>query len=137
MMKKLIGLIIILLLFAGGIFFWRNNTKDVRELNKGLPKGVRVEKSLFGFGNEYKVVNKIDGYEFKVPERLRGIKSLDYFFDQEQNSSGLIVESISDDFIRFVRHKLNPESTGLEEWVIASNQNLDGVYSNRDKDRLG
>ena len=67
MKKKIIIIIsIVLILVAGGGFFWWNgNQKDVRELNKNLPEGVRVMKSLIG--NEYKVVNKIDGYEFKVP----------------------------------------------------------------------
>lgn len=54
---------IILILGTGGFFYWQNQ-KDVRGLNKNLPKGVKVEKSLIG--NEYRVANKIDGYEFKV-----------------------------------------------------------------------
>ena len=64
--KIIFSLIVILILVVGGVFFWWQDQKDVRELNKGLPEGVRVVKSLFG--KEYKVVNKIDGYEIKVPK---------------------------------------------------------------------
>jgi hypothetical protein len=45
-------------------------------LNKTLPSGVKVVKSLFG--NDYTVVNKIDGYEFKTPKAWGGIKEIEY-----------------------------------------------------------
>ncbi len=67
-MKKLIFWVVsvaVLVLAAGGFFYWWQNQADVRELNKTLPEGVRVVKSLIG--SEYKIVNKIDGYEFKIP----------------------------------------------------------------------
>ncbi|MDI6591865.1 MAG: hypothetical protein QME61_02950 [Patescibacteria group bacterium] len=63
--KIVIPLIVILFFVIGGIFYWQDQ-KEIRELNKNLPEGVRVAKSLFG--DEYRVVNKIDGYEFKVPK---------------------------------------------------------------------
>lgn len=76
--KKIVGPVFVLLLIFGGVFYWQNNQKDVRELNKNLPKGVMVAKSIFGFGNEYKVINKIDGYEFKVPSAWKGVKKIEY-----------------------------------------------------------
>src|SRR3989344_3057501 len=75
-MKIKIGILIFILVLAGSGFFYWQSQKDVRELNKTLPKGVRVVKSLFG--NEYKVVNKIDGYEFKVPKEWRGVEKIEY-----------------------------------------------------------
>jgi hypothetical protein len=68
MRKKIIILVIAVLVIvaAGGGVFWWENQKEVRELNKNLPEGVRVVKSLFG--KEYRVINKIDGYEFKIPK---------------------------------------------------------------------
>lgn len=69
----------LLIIAGGGIFLWNENQKDVRELNKNLPEGIKVTKSLFG--NEYRVVNKIDGYEFSMPiasEEWEGL-GLEYY----------------------------------------------------------
>lgn len=77
MMKKIILAVVVLGLAGGGFFYWWNNQADVRGLNKGLPKGVMVAKSFFG--NGYKVINKIDGYEFKVPREWKNsINNIDY-----------------------------------------------------------
>lgn len=75
MIKKIIFLFLIIILLAGGFFYFWHSQKDVRALNKTLPKGVKVEKSLFG---NYKVVNKIDGYEFKVPKAWEGVEKIEY-----------------------------------------------------------
>jgi len=69
-------LILFLLAIAGGIFWHWQNQKDVRDINKTLPEGVKVAKSLFG--KDYTVVNKIDGYEFKVPKAWEGIEKIEY-----------------------------------------------------------
>lgn len=76
MIKKIVLAVFVLGLFGGGFFYWWNSQADVRALNKTLPKGVSVAKSLLG--NEYKVVNKIDGYEFKVPKEWLGVKAIEY-----------------------------------------------------------
>ena len=81
MIKKVIFSIIILALIGGGFFYWQNNQADVRELNKTLPEKVKVVKSLFG--DEYKVVNGIDGYEFKIPPEWQGIKEIEYIPERE------------------------------------------------------
>lgn len=60
------GIILTLALGGGGVFLWQKSQVDVQTLNKTLPEGVRVTKSLLG--NEYRVVNKIDGYEFGIPK---------------------------------------------------------------------
>ena len=77
----LISIIVVLLLGSGGVFYWWQNQADVRDLNKTLPVGVRVEKSLAG---EDKVVNDIDGYEFKVPKEWRGVSEVEYVPEREE-----------------------------------------------------
>ena len=75
-MKKIIFLgLIILLISAGGFFWWQKNQKDVKELNKNLPERIKVTKSFLG---KYKVIDKIDGYEFKVPEEWGGLAEIEY-----------------------------------------------------------
>ena len=78
-MKKLVFAVVsvsVLVLVAGGFFYWWQNQADVRTLNKTLPEGVRVVKSLIG--DEYRVVNKIDGYSFKIPPEWRGLVEINY-----------------------------------------------------------
>ncbi len=82
MVKKIVLAVLVLGLFGGGFFYWWNSQADVRELNKTLPKGVSVAKSLVG--NEYKVINKIDGYEFKAPKEWRGVKEIEYMPEREE-----------------------------------------------------
>jgi len=75
--KILVSLFVLVLLAIAGEIFWHwQNQKDVRNINKTLPEGVRVAKSLFG--KDYTVVNKIDGYEFKVPKAWEGIEEIEY-----------------------------------------------------------
>lgn len=83
MNKKLIigGVILLLVIGGGGFFVWQNG-KDVRKLNKNLPERVSVAKSLFG--NDYKVVNKIDGYEFGVPEAWSGVSEIEYTPERQE-----------------------------------------------------
>ena len=83
MRRKIIISLLILsfLAAAGSVFWWWQNQKDLRDLNKTLPEGVRVVKGLWG--NEYKVVNKIDGYEFKVPKEWNGIEEIEYIANRE------------------------------------------------------
>src|SRR3989338_10885401 len=90
MVRKFCILVFVLVLAGSGFFYWQSQ-KDVRELNKTLPKGVRVVKSLIG--SEYKVVNKIDGYEFKVPSAWKGVKEIGYI--SERNESGYVGTSIN------------------------------------------
>ena len=81
MIKKIVLSVAVLGLLGGGFFYWWNNQTDVRELNKTLPKGVKVAKSLFG--NEYSVVNKIDNYSFKVPAEWKGVKEIEYIQNRQ------------------------------------------------------
>ncbi len=97
MNKKIIILtIIVLLIFINGIFLWQESQKDVRELNKNLPEGVKVVKSLIG--NEYKVVNKIDGYEFKTPKEWGGLSEIEYIPEREMEGffgTNITIEGIN------------------------------------------
>jgi len=84
--KIIIPIIAILLLILGGVFYWKNQ-QDVKELNTNLPEGVRVVKTLNG---KYKVVNKIDGYEFKVPEEWGGIEEIEYIAERNINNMKVV-----------------------------------------------
>jgi len=119
MKKKIIIIIsIVLILVAGGGFFWWNgNQKDVRELNKNLPEGMRVVKNLFGFGNEYKVVDKIDGYEFKVPKEWRGMKKITYYEQTKTEAPGISIDTQSGDLFGIGVVKLENEQISLESWT--------------------
>ena len=77
MVKKIIFTIITLCFIVGGFFYWQQNQADVKKLNENLPDGVKIVKSLIG--EKYKVLNKIDGYEFKIPPEWKGIKEIEYF----------------------------------------------------------
>ena len=76
--KTIVAIVVLAAILAGGGFLmWQNSKAAVKDLNATLPEGVHVVKSLFG--NEYKVVNKIDGYEFKVPREWKGLENVEYF----------------------------------------------------------
>lgn len=91
-MKKIVlgvSAFLFLCLVVGGLFYWWNQS-DVRSLNSTLPEGVKVVKSLIG--NEYEVINKIDGYSFKVPPEWQGIDEIAYVPGKTEN--GLTVAGI-------------------------------------------
>lgn len=118
MKKKIIFLIVIVLLFvAGGIFWWWENQKDVRELNKNLPEGVKVVKDLFG--EEYRVVNKIDGYEFKVPKEWEGVKKITYYppIETEKKPGGISIDAQNGDMFGIGMLRLENDQISLESWV--------------------
>ena len=119
MSKKIIfSLIVILILVVGGGFFLWQNQKDVRELNKGLPKGVRVVKSLIG--KEYRVVNKIDGYEIKVPKAWEGLKEIEYSPERKVNgmkATGIVLTAPVGGIIGIDQYKINQETIDLEMLV--------------------
>ena len=83
-------IILVLLLIAGGVFWWLQSGKELRELNKDLPEGIKVLKSLTG---QYMIVNERDGYRINWPkkelkivyyeERQNIEKTLPPFFSQE------------------------------------------------------
>jgi len=62
---------LLIMLGAGASFFLWQNQKDIKEINKNLPDGIKVTKDLFS-SDDYTVVNKIDGYEFKLPKESFG-----------------------------------------------------------------
>ena len=121
MPKKIIILvfIILILIAGGGFFWWDGNQKDVRGLNKNLPEGVRVVKSLFG--KEYKVVNKIDGYEFKVPEEWGGIEDVDYIPEREVKgfqSANITIEGLKGEArLMGISSFKEKEDLNLKDWA--------------------
>ena len=124
-MKKIIFLVLVILLIsAGGFFWWQESQKDVKELNKNLPDGIKVTKSFLG---EYKVINKIDGYEFKAPKEWRGVGNIDRY-EVSKNSNRLIIESppaFVTDLIALDRYKEEVEE--LKPWIIDLYRSLLGI----------
>ena len=116
--KIIFSLIVILILVVGGGFFWWwQNQKDVRELNKGLPEGVRVVKSLFG---EYKVVNKLDGYEVKVPREWEGLKEIEYTPERKVKELEVVSVNLTgenNEFIAIDCYRLKELGVDLEAWA--------------------
>jgi len=77
-------LIFIALLVLGGVFLWQKDQAEVKELNKDLPEGVSVVKSFLK--DDYRVVNKIDGYEFGLPEEWMGLTEIRYIPETEEEN---------------------------------------------------
>ena len=115
MKRKIIISIIVVLILVGGGFFWWENQKDVRELNKNLPEGVRIVKTITG---DYKVVNKIDGYEFKVPKEWRGVKEIEYI--PEREAEGYKGTSLSIEGIKGVGR-----SVGIDRYIAGGDMKTD------------
>jgi len=80
--------LIVMLGIGAGFFLWQNQ-KDVKEVNKNLPAGIKVVKGLFS-SDDYVVVNKIDGYEFKLPKEWKGVKDVEYTPERELEGSNSI-----------------------------------------------
>jgi hypothetical protein len=142
-MRKKIGILVFVLVLAGGgFFYWQNNQKDIRELNKNLPAGVKVVKNMFGFGNEYKVINKIDGYEFKVPSAWKGVEGIEYVPERTE-ARDYIFTSIelkgkegTGRIIGINLFKLQNSGVNVEEWAKTS-LGISGISSNFNKDKIG
>lgn len=134
--KKILFGVIVLILAGGGIFYWWwQNQADVRALNKTLPEGVRVTKSWFG--SEYKVVNRIEGYQFGVPGWWKGVSEVDYLPEEVTNGGkGIFVQSTNQDMFGLVKHDLQL-NLNLENLVDALNKSTDGGYEKLGEERLG
>ncbi|MDP2923898.1 MAG: hypothetical protein Q8O30_09320 [Candidatus Omnitrophota bacterium] len=98
MKKKILifSILFLCLALAGGVFLFWQSQKAVTGLNAGLPEGVRVVKSIFG--KDWKIVNKIDGYEFTVPKAWEGVSEIEYIPKRnigEIDASGLGIKGVS------------------------------------------
>ena len=136
MMKKLAFAVVsisILILAAGGFFYWWQNQTDVRALNKTLPEGVRVVKSLVG--GEYRIVNKIDGYEFKIPPKMTNLKEVKYY--EEENSNGISLESLDEDFLGFGVYKIDATNINLDSWVDNWMSKFETFSRTKEKETIG
>jgi len=143
MAKKIVFLIVgivVLILIGGGFFYWQENQADVKELNKTLPEGVKVVKSLFG--DEYKVVNKIDNYEFKIPSEWKGIKEIEYAPEETEqgytaSSIGLEDKESMSRILAIDRFRIeNLEDIDLESWA-KTNFEIFGLVGDFSKDKVG
>jgi len=138
-MKKIIFLVLIVLLIsAGGFFWWQEGQKDVKELNKNLPEGIRVAKSFLG---EYKVINKIDGYEFKVPKEWNGLEEIRYV--PEGTEQGYTASSIAlkgkeggSRIIAIDRFKIENPDINLGDWAKTNFETF-GLTGDFSKNNVG
>ena len=133
------AVVLVLVLVAGGFFYWWQNQADVRVLNKTLPEGVRVVKNLVG--DEYGVVNKIDGYEFKIPPEWKGLREIAYMpertetgytgtsIDMSGNEGGSIIGIID-------RFKINDQSVNLKSWAQKEFE-IFGLVGDFSEDKVG
>ena len=118
-MKKIIFSVIIFILIGGGFFYWWQGHADERELNKTLPKGIRVDKCLLS--GEYRVVNKIDGYEFKIPPEWKGIKEIEYIpktAEEQYDVASINIKGLEGEarFIAIDQFRVKEDLT-LENWA--------------------
>jgi hypothetical protein len=81
---------------------------------------VRVVKSILG--DEYRLVNKIDGYNFKIPTEWRGLKEVNYY--PETTERGYTASSMNMEgnespgrIINIARFKLEERNIDLGLWV--------------------
>ncbi len=123
---KLLFLVIVLLLIAGGVFYWKNQ-QEVAGLNKELPDGVRVVKTLTG---NYVVVNKINGYQFKIPDEWEGIEEIEYV--TERTEKGYTADSIEIEgkegisrVMGIDRFKVEKANLDLEKWAKTNFETFD------------
>ena len=141
-MKRFAFLVVsvsVLVLVAGGFFYWWQTQADVRALNKTLPEGVRVVKSLLG--NEYGVINKIDGYEFKIPMEWKGVKMTEYKpeeVEKNRTASSIYLEGKegSGSIVSIDAYKKNKSDVSIEEWAkfLFSDYGLSGEFK---KEQVG
>lgn len=87
-------------------FFWQGGPR-IRNLNKNLPEGIKVEKR----GNYEVIVNKIDSYEIKVPKEWKGLKEIDF----TANSLGIAGE---DNWVTISIYNTR-ENLDIEYWINA------------------
>lgn len=123
---------------AGAIYVWANQ-QDAAELNQTLPDGISVRKSWVG--SEYTVVNKIDGYEFKVPSKWQGISKINYV--PEKSDKGYSADSLgvegktSNDRIATINlFRDDDETIDLKTWAQNSFTTF-GLIGNFIEDKIG
>ncbi len=98
--KRVISFLFVLFLglaLAGSAFLFWQSKEAVSGLNASLPEGVRVVKSVIG--NTWKVINEIDGYEFKVPkewEEIKEIKCKEEEVILDNRTTGIIVNGLTE-----------------------------------------
>lgn len=142
MSKKiaLILIIVVLGLIGGGFFYWWQGHADERALNKTLPEGVRVDKCLLS--GDWRVINEIDGYEFKVPNEWKGVKEIKYISEREEigytgTSLNLEGRESSGRVIGIDQFKSGGDmSVDLESWAKTQSDTF-GLFGSFSKDKIG
>lgn len=112
--RKIILFAVFVLAVCLAYYLWQTNQqKDVQEINKTLPQGIKIAKNL---KNEYSLVNDIDNYEFPIPAQWQGLDTVEY--TPTRTASGYIGSSI------FLMGKQGPNRT-LSVDAFQENENKD------------
>jgi hypothetical protein len=119
MKKALVIIIITILILTGFYFFWRNQQKELIQINQTLPEGIEITKTIFG---KYKLNNKIDQYSFVTPDQWEGIEYVEYI--PEEIREGYQISSINIEgkvqdcrLIAINKFKNNNEVSDLKNWA--------------------
>jgi len=88
--KQIMLPFLLLIIFSAvGFFYWKEQ-QIIKDLNKNLPEGIRIEKALIG---DYKIINEINDYSFETPNSWKGIEEIKYLTERE--SKGYKFSSIN------------------------------------------
>ena len=77
--QKIIVFVLLILFSIAYSFYWKDQ-QAIKALNEGLPEGIRIERELIG---NYKIINEINNYTFKVPSIWKGVEEIKYLTERE------------------------------------------------------
>ena len=127
--KLLISITLIVLLIAIGVFFyWKIQQKELINLNKVLPEGIKIIKTLMG---NYEITNKIDNYSFKTPKSWEGIKNI--YYGPKETIQGYTTSIIEIEgkighgfrYVAISQFKNQPQDINLKDWATTTFNDFD------------
>lgn len=127
-------ILFILLLAVAGVFCWQKTQDNVVRFNKNLPSGVRIVKDLFR--KEYLIVNNIDGYEFKLPERLKKPKEVKYYEERKGEIPGLFLKGTDGEIVGIGVYELK-QDTSLESWITGWISQFSSFVWSTEQEKIG
>jgi len=107
MKKRKFVFFLVSLVFLCFFLFFYFKDKEIRELNKNLPQGVYFEKR----GKELFLINKLDGYELKIPKSWEGVREVRYV------DNGVHLEGKNYQLLSIFSYSLKDKNISVEKWV--------------------
>ena len=112
--KKIITIFLLttIIFSAGTFFYWKEQQKELLNINSNLPEGIRTIKTIFG---NYKIINKIDDYSFETPKIWEGIEYVEYIpetTEEEHTFSTINIEG------KTKRYKQTDSIIGQPEYLL-------------------